>query len=304
METGQISRAMPASTSRASRSGSSTERTPWPSRSACSDSTQRRTDAGPTSSPPWGTRVSPARSAIAKAGANSSVTPAALVVGEPEADHAAAGVLRGEPGQGAGVERVAGAVGGDHDGDAEPGRGRRLADGVEHEVGEGRDPAEAGAVPGRVDLDLQPAAAVADVVLGGLAHQPAYVVLGAQHRPGHVVEPLEAEPALLVGRRQLRRPLGRRASRAAGCRRARPARAASRAASSPVKCRCRCAFGSVRVSVPSAVSAVRGSSEELLEPGDALDQVVVAERVGQPQVARACRTPRPGTTATSASSRM
>ena len=84
---------------------------------------------------------------------------------------------------------------------------RGVADGVEHQVGEGGDPAEARGVPAGVDLDLQPPAAVADVVLGGLAHQPAYVVLGAQHRPGDVVEPLEAEPALLVGRRQLRRPL-------------------------------------------------------------------------------------------------
>ena len=132
---------------------------------------------------------------------------AALVVGEPEADHAAAGVLTGEPGQGAGVERVPGPVGGDHHGHPEPGRRRGLADRVEHQVGERGDAAEAGAVPARVDLDLQPAAAVAHVVLGGLAHQPAYVVLGAQHRPRHVVQPLEAEPALLVGRGQRRRPL-------------------------------------------------------------------------------------------------
>ena len=132
---------------------------------------------------------------------------APLVVGEPEADHAAAGVLGGQPGQGPGVERVAGAVGRDDQRDAEAGLARRLGHGVEHQVGEGGDPAEAGGVARRVDLDLQPPAPVADVVLGRLAHQPSYVALGAQHRPRDVVEPLEPEPALLVGRRELRRPL-------------------------------------------------------------------------------------------------
>ena len=39
--------------------------------------------------------------------------PAPLVVGQPEADDAAAGVLGGQPGQGPGVERVPGAVGRD-----------------------------------------------------------------------------------------------------------------------------------------------------------------------------------------------
>ncbi len=53
---------------------------------------------------------------------------------------------------------------------------------------------------------------------------------------------------------------------------------------------------------PSAVASAVG--DQLRDPADALDQVVVAERVGQPGVARACRTPRPGTIATSASSRI
>jgi hypothetical protein len=43
--------------------------------------------------------------------------------------------------------------------------------------------------------------------LGGLQHQSAYVGLSAQHGARDVVEALEAEPALLVGRAQLRRPL-------------------------------------------------------------------------------------------------
>ena len=114
-----------------------------------------------------------------------------------------------------------------------PVRSRGVPDAVEHQVGERGDPAEARGVAARVDLDLQPAAAVADVVLGGLQHQAAYVVGRAQHRPRDVVEPLEAEPALLVGRRQLRRPVRRPASRAARCRPGRPARAGWRAASTP-----------------------------------------------------------------------
>ena len=45
----------------------------------------------------------------------------ALVVGQPEADDPAIGVLRGEAGKGAGIERVSGPVGGDHDRDADAG---------------------------------------------------------------------------------------------------------------------------------------------------------------------------------------
>ena len=130
-----------------------------------------------------------------------------LVVGEPEPDHPAAGVLPGQAGQGAGVERVAGAVGGDDHGDAQPGPPGRVLDAVEHQVGEGGDAAEARGIAAGVDLDLQPPAPVPDVVLGRLEHQSAYVLGRAQHRAGHVVEALEAEPALLVGRAELRRPV-------------------------------------------------------------------------------------------------
>ena len=132
---------------------------------------------------------------------------APLVVGEAEADHPAAGVLGREPGQRAGVEGVAGAVGGDHHGHPEPRALGGVADAVEHEVGERGDPAEPRRIAARVDLDLQPAPTVADVVLGSLQHQAAYVVGRAQHRAGDVVEALEAEPALLVGRAELRRPV-------------------------------------------------------------------------------------------------
>jgi hypothetical protein len=65
-----------------------------------------------------------------------------------------------------------------------------------------------------------------------------------------------------------------------------------------VKCRCRWAFGHVRTARGSPLAGRasppggRGESrpltsgEELLQPGDALDQVVVAARVGEPEVAR------------------
>ena len=130
-----------------------------------------------------------------------------------------------------------------------------VADRVEHQVGEGGDPAEPGGVPAGVDLDLQPAAAVAHVVLGRLQHQPADVGLGPQHRPGHVVEPLEPEPALLVGRRQL--AAATRETSGSGS--AMPSRSASSSSVAcridPVKCRCRCAFGRARRS--------RGPSDQL-----------------------------------------
>ena len=125
-----------------------------------------------------------------------------------------------------------------------PVRCRGVAHAVEDQVGERGDPAEARGVPRRVDLDLQPPSAVADVVLGRLQHQPAYVVLGAEHGPRHVVEALEAEPALLVGRRQHRRPVAPRARRAARCRRAAASSTSVACRIEPVKCRCRCAFGS------------------------------------------------------------
>jgi hypothetical protein len=102
---------------------------------------------------------------------------------------------------------VPGAVGRDHDRDAQPGPAGGIGHRVEDQVGERGDPAEAGRVAAGVDLDLQPDAPVGDVVLGGLEHQPADVALGPQHRAGHVVQALEPEPALLVGRGQHRRPV-------------------------------------------------------------------------------------------------
>jgi len=117
------------------------------------------------------------------------------------------GVLAGEPGECPRVEGVPSAVGGDHHSHAYSDVAAAFPDGVEDEVGERGDPAEPGGVPARVDLDLQPPRTVVLVILRGLTHQPAYVVLGAQHRARDVVEPLEPEPALLVGPRKLRRPV-------------------------------------------------------------------------------------------------
>ena len=228
-----LERRRPASTTRSSsvgvlgrpgRRGRAGRRAARRGRSGRSRARAARRRAGPSSSP--------ARSAIAEGRREVRGAAAPLVVGEPEADHAAAGVLRGEPGQGARVERVPGAVGGDHHGDAEPGRRatRRATASRTRSVNAVIPPNRAAYPLGSTWISSQRPPS-RDVVLGGLAHQPAYVVLGPQHRPGDVVEPLEAEPALLVGRRQLRRPVARPARRAARCRRARPARAGWRAAS-------------------------------------------------------------------------
>jgi hypothetical protein len=91
------------------------------------------------------------------------------------------------------------AVGRDHDAQADAGVLGRGAGGVDHEVGEPGDAAEPRGVPGGVDLDLGPDAAVSGIVFGGFANEPPDVVLGAQHRPGDVIKPLEPEPPLLVG---------------------------------------------------------------------------------------------------------
>ena len=207
MDTGHTSSAMPASTTRASTSGSSAERTPWPSRPGRSRSRQVRTCSGAAQLAPVRHQQQPGPLGDREGRREVLGAPTPLVVGEPEAHDPAPGVLPGQPRQRAGVERVPGAVGRDHDRDAEAGVALGLRDRVEHQVGEGGDPAEPRGVPARVDLDLQPPAAVAHVVLGRLAHQPSHVVGRAQHRARHVVQPLEPEPALLVGRRQLRRPV-------------------------------------------------------------------------------------------------
>jgi hypothetical protein len=133
---------------------------------------------------------------------------APFVVGEAEAHHALVGVPDGEPGQGPGVHRRFHPVGRDQHPDAHPGDLGGVPDGVQDQL-QGRDqPAEQRGVRGRVDLDLQPAGAVAPLVLGGLQHQAPDVLLVPQDGAGGVVQPLEAEPAALVGGAQLRRLAG------------------------------------------------------------------------------------------------
>ena len=125
--------------------------------------------------------------------------PAALVVGQPEADHAPARVLRSESSQGARLQRVLGPVRPDHHPDPDPagraGVGRR----VQHQVDERGQPAEPVRVPAGIDLDLQPSGPVGLLVGGHLVQEPADVGLALQHRARRVVQPLEPEPALLVG---------------------------------------------------------------------------------------------------------
>src|SRR5699024_6224463 len=56
----------------------------------------------------------------------------------------------------------------------------------------------------RVDLDLEPARPLGPVIDGRLPDDAAHVLLTAHTVPGGVVEPLEAEPPSLVGRRDPR----------------------------------------------------------------------------------------------------
>ena len=170
----------------------------------------------------------------------------------PKPTTPAAGVLRREPGQRAGVQRVPGAVGGDDHPDADAGGRGRLG-------ARRRGPARSQAVspPSRGAYDVgstwissQPEPS-RGVVLGRLAHQPADVGLAAHDRArrrrraaGSGTSRARRWPAAPAAR-----PTAQR-RRAAGCRcsAASSRRVAGR--SDPVKCRCRCAFGSVRRSRP------------------------------------------------------
>ena len=223
---------------------------PWPSRSACRESRTvhavrpEQLAAVRDQRQPRPLRDRERRREVARPAAT-------LVVGQAEPHDPAVDVLRGEPGQGAGVERVPGPVGGDDYRHAEAGVPLRDSTASSTRSVNAVTPPN-GRRTARVHLDLQPAPAVADVVLGGLAHQAAYVVLGAQHGPGDVVEPLEAEPALLVRGREPRRPLRDQRVRqrdAVTC--ASSSRVSCRI--DPVKCRCRCALGSACRSRPPAV---------------------------------------------------
>ena len=113
--------------------------------------------------------------------------PPPLVVGQAEPGHPAPRVLGRQPGQGPGLQRVLGPVGRHDHADADPG-GRRGGRGrVEDQLDHVGDAAEPPGVPGRVDLDLQPARPVRPFVLRGLGQQPAHVAGPAQHRARGVV---------------------------------------------------------------------------------------------------------------------
>ena len=163
--------------------------------------------AGPTSSPACGKARSPASRAMRKARANSRVSPRRSSLDSPKpttpsSTYCDASRARVRASSGWRVRLAATTMP-----IPTPVVGGGVAGGVQHQLGHRGDAAELRGVAAGVDLELQPASAVTGVVLGRLGHQPAYVVLGAQHRPRDVVEPLEAEPALLVGRRQLGRPV-------------------------------------------------------------------------------------------------
>ena len=175
LDVGQTSRVMRAAASRGAARSPRAADTPCPMRSAFSSSRQARTLAGPASSPPCGTASSPALAAIRNAGREVRDVAAALVVAQPEADHAAAGVRGGQPGQRAGLQRVLGAVGRDDDPDPDAGRPGRPRGRVEHQLQHRRQAAEPAGVARRVDLELQPARALGLLVLRGLGEQPADV---------------------------------------------------------------------------------------------------------------------------------
>ena len=84
-DVGHTSRAMPASTTAFSRSGSSLVRTPCPRRAGAKADTTSRTEDGPRSSPPCGTPTSPARRAMRNAGANEAVEPTRSSFDRPKA---------------------------------------------------------------------------------------------------------------------------------------------------------------------------------------------------------------------------
>ena len=126
----------------------------------------------------------------------------------------------------------------------------------------------------------------ARLVLGGLEHQPAYGVLGAQHRRGRCRTAAGSgtspsrRPPTTAGGQSARQRLGQPDALLA-----RRARARSRCRIDPVKCRWRCAFGKVVSERPRSPSRSRGQASSFWIAVDALGQVVVAEGVRQPQVA-------------------
>src|SRR4051794_11415069 len=273
---------MPASTMRASRSGSSIERTPCPRRSARNASRQVRTEAGPSSSPPCGTSRSPARAAIANAGANSVVTPRRSSLDSPKPTTprpaywaASRAKLRASSGCRVRLAATTSAI--PSPVVAEASRTASRTRSVNAVIPPKRAPYPDGSTwissqrpPSRTSSSAASRTSrrtSSSVRRTDLAtsysrwkrNQP--FSSAAESRGGHS---LTSESGSAIPSRSA-------SSSSVACR------------MDPVKCRCRCAFGSARRSRGPAAST---SGEELLQPGDALDQVVVAERVRQPEVAR------------------
>ena len=135
-----------------------------------------------------------------------------------------AGVPRRQPREGARVERVAHARRRHDDADLDAGGRARRPGLVEHDLQRRRDAADERRVRRRVDLDLEPAATPPPRrPRPPRARCGACPASDAHARPRGVVEPLEPEPAALVGAAAR---TGRRSSSAAGSRTPVPVRAA------------------------------------------------------------------------------
>ena len=215
-------------------------------RSACSSSRQAATLAGPHSSPPCGTAARPARPGDPEGRHEVGDRAAPLVVAEPEPGHpvpgvpAAASRARVRASSGCLVRLAATMT-------PMPTPVAALAwrGGVQHQLQRRRSGRRTGR-RSRTGRPGSPASPSRRPARPGrrLGQQPPDVGLGAHDRPGDVIQPLEAEPAPLVGRAEPGRPLGDQ--------RLGQVHAGAAAASStsvawriePVKCRCRCALGS------------------------------------------------------------
>ena len=152
----------------------------------------------------------------------------ALVVGQAEADHldnAASGgrptrpvpvrVLHGQPGQRRRLQRVLGAIRGDHDADPDARRGRRVGSRLEHQVQELVQAAERGHVAGGVHLQLHPARSLGGLVEAHLHQQPPHYARVRHLTTCEIVEVLEAVPRaripvdVEVERRRVEQPVGK-----------------------------------------------------------------------------------------------
>ena len=215
---------------------------PWPIRSACSSSRQASTLAGPASSPPCGTRSSPARSAIPNAAANSCAAPRRSSLDRPNPvtprpAYWAASRARVLASSGCLVRLAATITPMPTPVAAAAAAAASRTSSIMSVMPPNRPAYPDGST--WISSQPEPSARSSRAVSVSSRRTSA----GAQHRARGVVQPLEPEPAALVGAAQPRRPvLGERG----GSRMPR-----SRASSTsvpcridPVKCRCRCALGS------------------------------------------------------------